>query len=122
MDVEVDLLRDHQAAERLVQLASLQNRLARIGVDRGAFVGLDRGRTWQDRIAHQRPALPPEQALDEALDAFGRAQREQDQDRREDQPPVFRDGRKPVLQQDERDRAPQRPKEVVNAAEHRHQQ
>ena len=120
--LQIEIGRDHQRSEPLVQPGHRQDRLVRIQLCAGGTIRLDRRRAWRNGFAGQRPVGAAHQAEHQALHALGRGEREQDHDRREDQPPAFGDRRQPVLQQDEGDGAPQRPDEVMHPAQHGHQQ
>ena len=122
VNLQADIVGHDQRAEALVEMADLEDRLRRVERRMPGLPGRDGGRPWRDAGPRQRPVGAPAQAEHQALHALGRGKREQDHDRREHQPPAFGQGRQPVLQQDEGDGAPQRPEEMVHAAQHRHQQ
>ncbi len=120
--VQVDVVGGDERAEALVQSAHREDRRGGIELRRALVPRRDGGRAGRDAPAHQRPALPSEDALHEALDALGRAEREGHDDRREQQPPILGDRAQLVLQGQEGDRAPERAEELMHAAKHRHQQ
>ena len=107
---------------RLCSPSHRQDRRGRVQLQMRALPGLDRRRARRDPRPGQGPARPPQDPLHHPDDPLRGGEREHQDDRREQQPPVLGERGEPVFQDHEGDGAPERAEELVHAPQHHHQQ
>ena len=118
--LQVDAIGYHKISELLGQRSHRQDGLVACNCGSAALRSRYRFGSRREDCAGKVPARASAQAGKNARETFGRKQDEADEHSPEDQPPVLGDRAKLVAEQDEGEGTPQRPQEMMHAAEHGH--